>query len=55
MMCDLISWLLKQVDNTWGWTLERERERDGEEGTERERTRDTQGVWKSIVSAFYHS
>lgn len=43
MMCDLICWLSKQVDNTRGWTLERERERDGEEGRERASERDTQG------------
>ncbi len=30
MMCDLISWLLKQVDNTRGWTLERETARKAE-------------------------
>ena len=59
MMCDLICWLSKQVDNTRGWTLERERERERETtrgaGRERARERDTQGVWKSILSAFYHS
>lgn len=49
MMCDLISWLLKRVDNTQGWTLESERRQGG-------RHRETHsGVWKSIVSAFYHS
>lgn len=50
MMCDLISWLLKQVDTTWGWTLEEEAPR----GRHTEKERDTR-VWKSIVSAFYHS
>lgn len=57
MMCDLICWLSKQVDNTRGWTLERERETERRAGRERasEGEGDTQGVWKSIVSAFYHS
>ncbi len=35
MMCDLISWLLKQVDNTRGWTLERETARKAEGERER--------------------
>lgn len=54
MMCDLISWLLKQADNTW--TLRNiERWRGRHRARQRERERDIQGVWKSIVSAFYHS
>lgn len=52
MMCDLISWLLKQVDNTWSWHTHTHMEGETEQGREKNRAI---LVWKSIVSAFYHS